>query len=242
MLVAKNRWQAFGIHLVISLFLFLLCVGIIYFIWYPDFFFVYGGGIAGMKLIAAVDFIIGPGLTLVVYQAGKKGLKFDMTLIGLVQVVCLSYGMWAVWETKPMALVYVNGGFKETNKIGYQLGDQGLTEVPYLNLVGGPAWLSLKNETVIKNYDRWEWNSIWVSREPYAIERYQSLDIILPALNKTAGMTIEQANEVLEEPITKSYPNNVKLLPLAANAFSFIVAIDSETGKLLDFYVKNVDL
>lgn len=76
----KNRYQAFAVHLLISFVLFVFLASIIYFIWYPGFLFWAAGGIDGMKLIAGVDLVIGPFLTLCLYRVGKKGLKFDMAI------------------------------------------------------------------------------------------------------------------------------------------------------------------
>ena len=36
--------------------------------------------------------VVGPLLTLIVFRAGKPGMKFDLAVIGLVQVAALAYG------------------------------------------------------------------------------------------------------------------------------------------------------
>jgi hypothetical protein len=41
------------------------------YLWYPEFLFKTDGGWNGIRLIAGIDFIIGPTLTLIVYKAGK---------------------------------------------------------------------------------------------------------------------------------------------------------------------------
>ena len=43
-----------------------------------------------MQIIIGVDLIMGPVPTLIVFKADKKGLKFDLTLIGIFQGVCLA--------------------------------------------------------------------------------------------------------------------------------------------------------
>jgi hypothetical protein len=83
-----TKLRAFAIHFGIS---FLIFIGLAYFvvaIWYPGFFFESDGGWEGMRIIVGVDLVLGPLLTLIVYKHGKPGLRFDLTLIGLVQTVC----------------------------------------------------------------------------------------------------------------------------------------------------------
>lgn len=76
-LLVKNRFQAFGIHLLISFILFLFLAAIIKFFWYPGLLFETEGGWEGIKLIAGVDLVIGPLLTLIVYNIKKPELKQD---------------------------------------------------------------------------------------------------------------------------------------------------------------------
>ncbi len=106
-----SRYKAFGIHFCISLLVFAALLYVIVFIWYPDFFFEIDGGWEGLRIIIGVDLVLGPLLTLIVYKAGKPGLKTDLTLIGVFQTVCLAGGMWVVHSERPLALIFVDGHF-----------------------------------------------------------------------------------------------------------------------------------
>ena len=55
--------------------------------------------------------MLGPLLTLVVFKAGKPGLKFDMGCIVTAQLLCLSAGIWVVYQERPLALVYAFDSF-----------------------------------------------------------------------------------------------------------------------------------
>ncbi len=63
-----NRYQAFGLHLGISFLIFMILASIIIFFWYPGFLFSTDGGWQGIRLIAGVDLVIGPFLTLMIYK------------------------------------------------------------------------------------------------------------------------------------------------------------------------------
>ncbi len=87
---AMSRWQAFGIHLVISTLLLLAMLAIILLLWYPGLLFSVDGGWMGLRIVIGVDLVLGPLLTLVVFKAGKPGLKFDLSCIAAFQLICMT--------------------------------------------------------------------------------------------------------------------------------------------------------
>ena len=74
-----SRYRAAAIHLGLSALLFVALAYLVVFVWYPGFFFETDGGWEGIRIIAAVDLVVGPLLTLIVFKAGKPGLRFDLT-------------------------------------------------------------------------------------------------------------------------------------------------------------------
>ena len=101
-----NRWQAFLIHLGISLIIFLVLAWVIVKIWYPVPFFQLDGGWQGIRIVAGVDLVLGPLLTLIVYKPGKPHLKLDLGIIALLQAAALGWGVWITHYERPMAIVY----------------------------------------------------------------------------------------------------------------------------------------
>src|SRR5690554_3622707 len=96
-----SRWKASAIHFAISatvatgvLVLFLL-------VWYPPPLFQADGGFRLLRTILIVDVVLGPLLTLVVFKSGKKGLKFDLWVIGTLQVLALVYGVNVAFQARP---------------------------------------------------------------------------------------------------------------------------------------------
>lgn len=106
-----SRWAAFGIHLGISVLVVLGLLGAVISFWYPGILFSIDGGWSGLKLVMGVDVVLGPLLTLVVFKAGKPGLKFDLTCIALAQIACLAAGLWIVHRERPIALVFAYDTF-----------------------------------------------------------------------------------------------------------------------------------
>lgn len=108
-----TKIQASAIHLGISLLIFL---GILYVIavhWYPEPFFSAGGGWKGIKIMAAVDLVLGPTLTFIIYnyKKSRKEITLDLSIIALVQVSALIWGGVQVYGERPVALAMWEGEF-----------------------------------------------------------------------------------------------------------------------------------
>ncbi len=106
-----TRLKAFLIHLGISLLIFTALLYIIVYHWYPAPFFSTDGGWQGLRIIAIVDIVLGPVLTLVVFNPKKERSKtrFDLTVIGIIQFAALLSGAWVVHHERPVAKVIAEG-------------------------------------------------------------------------------------------------------------------------------------
>lgn len=99
-----TKWKAFLIHFALSLAVFAVLLAIILLLWYPGLLFDISGGWEGLQIVIGVDLVLGPLLTLIVYKAGKPSLKFDLSCIAIIQIVCLSGGVWVVYNERPVVL------------------------------------------------------------------------------------------------------------------------------------------
>ena len=112
------RIKAFSIHLALSLVVLFVLLFLIYKVWYPQPFFSGDGGWQGIRLVAGVDIILGPLLTLVAYNIKKplKELRRDLTLIGLLQLSALAVGTWLVYDQRTRLIVYADGFFQSLSR------------------------------------------------------------------------------------------------------------------------------
>ena len=106
-----SRYLAAFYHLLISLVVFVFLAYLVLYVWYPGFFYTIDGGWEGMRIIIGVDLVLGPLLTLIVFKAGKRGLKFDLTAIGVFQSVCLLAGTFIVYSERPLFFIYYDEHF-----------------------------------------------------------------------------------------------------------------------------------
>ncbi|HZN85992.1 MAG TPA: TfpX/TfpZ family type IV pilin accessory protein [Burkholderiales bacterium] len=107
-----SRWRAAGIHLLISAGIAAGVLALMLGVWYgPTLFRAMGGTWLALILIG-VDVVLGPALTLVVFRSGKRGLKFDLVAIALLQIAALAYGCYVVSLARPAFIVFVKDQFQ----------------------------------------------------------------------------------------------------------------------------------
>ena len=100
-----SRWKAAGIHLSLSALTALGAAILIFGIWFPPPYFKASGGDRLIALLIGIDLVAGPLLTLIIFKAGKKGLRFDLACIGIVQLAALVYGLSVITESRPAFIV-----------------------------------------------------------------------------------------------------------------------------------------
>ena len=110
-LTGINRYQAFAVHMAISLIIFAVLLICITQYWYPGILFDTGNGWKAIALIVSIDLILGPLLTFIVFNPTKSSLKFDLWVIALVQIAALAYGTWTIHSSRPLAITYINNSF-----------------------------------------------------------------------------------------------------------------------------------
>jgi len=227
----NNRWQAFGVHLLISLCLFIAMCLIIVVFWYPGLLFTTEGGWQGVRLIAGIDFVIGPILTLIVYQQGKKNLKFDLTVIGILQAVCITYGMYVVHYSRPAVVAYADGNFYTTPLLRF---DSRSIDVSQVDLLQGryPVWVNIQLPEDHK--ERLEVKIAHVRKGlETAVDRYESYTKAIPLLAKE-GFSLAEAREAGLEVDNHLEPDHVRVFKLFTRYYTHAVAVDTRSGKMLE--------
>lgn len=156
----SGRIKAFLIHLGISLVVLAVLLYIVIFIWYPPPFFAYDGGWQGVRLIAGVDIVLGPLLTLMIYNPSKgmRKLKRDLAIIAIIQFSSLAAGTWIVADQRTAMVTFANNRFVSMNQT--QVKESGVTEEvlsalkinrPPMAFVQLPDDASDRNELIMSN-------------------------------------------------------------------------------------------
>jgi hypothetical protein len=100
-----SRWKAAAIHISISALIGLAAATLIFGIWYPSPYSHAAGADKLVLLLLGVDVVLGPLLTLIVFRAGKWGMRFDLTVIAIAQACAFLYGTSVVVRARPAFVV-----------------------------------------------------------------------------------------------------------------------------------------
>ena len=101
-------------HLAGSVFIALLIAILVFGIWYPAPYNKLAGGMELFFLVISVDVVVGPLLTLIIFNKLKpsKELIRDLVIVTTLQLIALGYGVWSVWQARPLFLVAEIDRFK----------------------------------------------------------------------------------------------------------------------------------
>ena len=107
-----SKLRAFLTHFAISAAIVGIALGVIFFVWYPAPYFQVAGAWNVVRILIGVDLILGPLLTLILFRSGKPGLVFDLSIIALMQISALTYGLSVIYEERPYFVVFAVDRFE----------------------------------------------------------------------------------------------------------------------------------
>jgi hypothetical protein len=143
----RSRLLAAGVHFGISLAIAAFAAALVFWIWYPYPYREISGGRELFMIVVAVDVVMGPLLTLAVFNVKKasKVLRRDLTVIGLFQLAALAYGLWTVAVVRPVHLVFEIDRFRVVHAIEIPRNELGQAPAGLGTLpLTGPTLLSVR--------------------------------------------------------------------------------------------------
>lgn len=143
----RPRLKAAFVHLGLSGVVAAVAAALVFALWYPYPYREVSGGRDLFLLVVAVDVVLGPLLTLAVFNLAKpRGqLRRDLAVIVLLQLAGLAYGLWTVQLARPVHMVFEYDRFQVVHQIDIplELMDRvppGIEAIPW----GGPTLLALR--------------------------------------------------------------------------------------------------
>ena len=133
-----SKIRAAAIHLGISAFVVGIIFAIIFFVWYPGPTFQIAGAMEIVMVLVGVDLVLGPLLTLIVYKKDKPSLKFDLSVIALIQITALVYGAYTFYQERPYYMVFVVDRFNLVTEKAIDKGELKFNELrqkPFANTI-----------------------------------------------------------------------------------------------------------
>jgi hypothetical protein len=149
----KQAFKAMTVHFGLSLLVAAIVALLVFTLWFPYPYRELAGGRELFILVMAVDIVCGPLLTFVLFSPTKprKELLTDISLVVVIQLLALCYGIWNVWMVRPIYLVQEADRLTIISRVN--LDTQKLADLPE-NLktpwFGGPTKVSLRDATTLE--------------------------------------------------------------------------------------------
>lgn len=107
-----TRWQAAGLHLLISVVVAAVVLFFLIRVWYPQPLFTAEGGSELLTVLVLVDVVLGPLITLIIFKVSKPELRRDLLCIALLQVCAMAYGVYVMFVARPVYVALVDDQFE----------------------------------------------------------------------------------------------------------------------------------
>jgi len=232
------RIKAFTSHLVASALIALAAVVIVFHLWHPAPLHTAVGVTHIFLIVIAVDAIIGPLLTLLIYKVGKKTLAIDLTMITLLQLFALYYGLSSVAEGRPAWLVFAVDRFDLVRilDIDERKLDQAELKYQHPSLLG-PQWVSAINPTDPEERNELIMESVFagvdIAQRPnlYAPLNSQKAEIQKRLLELSALSSFNATDSI--NAVLAKHPQADSWLPLRANNQDMVVLMQRNTAEVV---------
>ncbi len=238
-----TRHRAALIHFILSIMIAGTALTLMLLFVFPAKYFLAGGGSKLLIIMVSVDIIIGPLLTWIVYRQGKKSLTFDLSVIVMLQLAALVYGITVMINSRPVFMALVTDRFSlvQANQISDDLLHKAIYPEFRTRSWTGPIAVVTRMpqdpdsmQTVMMNalagFDRDKFPELY---HPYDENSHEAL---LYARNVSGLITIDPAAADRIDPVMAEYGltiEQVDFLPLVTSQSDMTTLLNSETGEIL---------
>ena len=245
----KGRSKAAGVHFVLSLLVAAVAALLVFFVWYPYPYREISGGRELFFIVVAVDVIMGPLMTLAVFNLAKPRAELmrDLAIIGFLQLAALGYGLWTVSVARPVHLVYEIDRFRVVHAVDIpgELMDKAPLEFRQLPLTG-PTLLSVrdfKNSNESMEATMAALQGLQLSSRPHLWQDYAKAKAqilthtrTLADLKKRFPQRTTEIDAALQRSGAKARaPETVGYVPMIGRNLFWTVLVDSNTTEVIAF-------
>ena len=239
----SKRLKFFLTHLSISLLIALLMIGLVFFVWYATPLATAVGVTQIFLMLLSIDVVVGPVLALLVYKEGKKTLKFDLSVIVVIQISALCYGIYSIEQGRPAWLAYNVDRFEliRKNEIIEEHISQALPQFQQVSWFK-PQFVATQfaKDVNQRNDDMFAevLGGISIAQKP---ERYIEIEKVKSKIQQRTqdlALLSQYNDKALVKKILAQYPQANAFVPLKANAVDMTVLVNKDTAEI----IKIVDL
>jgi hypothetical protein len=242
----SSRLKAFFLHIGISTCIALLCAALVFGLWYPWPYRVLAGGQSLFFIVLAVDLILGPLLTFVIFDVrkAKMALVRDLCVIGVLQIIGLAYGLHIVFQARPVAMVFEVDRFRIISDLDVRKQELpiALPELRQLSLSGPKLLGTRKPKNADEQFDAIELGmqgadigvrpSFWQAYSlsiPDVLSKARPLSSMYLAYPKRVGEISEELKKI------NRLPDELRFLPLTGRQENWSILVDAKSGEVLGY-------
>ena len=242
----KRRLRASTVHLGISLCIAAFAAALVFGLWYPYPYGEISGGRELFLLVVAVDVVMGPLITLAIFNSTKprRELIMDFTVVGTLQLAALGYGLWTVFAARPVHLVFEYSRMSVVHAIDVD-SDLLAKAPPSLQTlpVTGPTVIALRpfknpaeqfdaTTAALKGFPLAARSDLWQAYEPVRADVLKEAKPVaeLRARFSNQAAQIDRAIAATGKPVT-----DLRYLPLLSRKTAWTVLLDTTTAEPLGY-------
>ena len=197
-----------------------------------------GGGL--LMLVTSVDVVLGPLITLIIFDVKKKSLRFDLACVAIIQMLALAYGVSTLFQARPVYTVFNKDRFDVI--IAADIDDierAKVTDAAFKSVpLTGPQIVAMETPNDKRELERMLISGI-ESRAfsqyyvPYESKAKEAAAVAKPfsEWQKAHSATAEKLKSFLA--IKAIDEAKVGFLPLYTRKEDMTVVLDRDTGKIL---------
>ena len=238
-----TKFKAASTHLLISFFIVACVLTTMYLLWYPNAYFALMGGKKLVMVLACVDVLLGPLLTFIVFKSGKKYLGFDLFCIAVVQMMALSYGVYVMFESRPVFTVFNKDKFQISAVVDISTEELGKAKNPLWRKLSitGPELVAIgvpdkkdRRDTMFANLE-----SLNAYRYPRLYDNYQKhvQEVIKSGKPLPILYEVKAENKAAVDTFIKNRnrpESDFLYLPITSELASMSVMVDAKTGEFIE--------
>ena len=244
----KFALKASGIHFLGSVFLVVATAILIFLVWFPAPLGKLAGGLTLFGILIAVDLICGPILTAILSNPAKKNKEqwLDWSLVVLVQLAALGYGLYSIGSARPVAVVFEVDRFVAVAEADVDTNSMTQADPKYQKLSWtGPIWVGVREphnsdervESIDKSIAgiepsvRPNW---WQDLEKNQANIQERAKPLAPVVSRLDSVTQSAVLEAADK--TKLSVDELSYLPLVSNKQldSWVVLLNKQ-GKVVGY-------
>ena len=239
-----NRYKAFSLHLLGSAVVLFLVFAYVRWVLYPGPLFDAASGADLVTIVILADLILGPIITLIIFNPQKRSLKFDMTCVLVFQIAFMMYGVWSTVSARPVYLAFVENRFHVVTANEIDKKDQTKAKVEAFRTfpLNGPVYVGtrqpedqkIQEEILMGGMMGMGLQNLPEYFVPYSDVASKVVSAGKPAIALKAASNEDRERLIAYERRLMEANKNALFLPLISKKKILYVAIDAANGSVIE--------